>query len=256
MFKNRSESAGYIRRITHEKGGRVLELSPDINPIVVRTPGVDVEYLDACSTETLRERAVSKGRKPDSVAAVDHLLDYKKPISECVDRRTYDCLVSSHVIEHIPDLIGHFNQASDVLNPTGIYAFLAPDKELCFDCRKPDTSLGQLIEAHIYKKTSAPTSAMIDEFYYGAQRGSKGGWSVDDKEPLRNKHGQSKDLIKSVISNPDKAENWHGHIWRFTPSTFKSLYQELFFLDLVKLELVDVIPTQHMEFVVVLRSRA
>jgi hypothetical protein len=129
-----------------------------------------------------------------------------------------------------------------------------PEKNLCFDCAKPDTSIGQLLEAHVEKRVNSPLSALIDEYYYGVRRGNSPGWSVDDKTPLRPKYGNSKELILSAIRNPDTVLSWHGHIWKFTPSTFKSIYQELLFLEVVTLKLENILPTETMEFVVHLSS--
>lgn len=254
MFKTRKESADFIRKQVAKRSGCGLELSPDINPIVRQVKGLKVEYLDVCSTQKLRDRAVARGRDPYSVPHIDHNLDFHKPILECVRGAQYDFAVSSHVIEHIPNLIGHFSQIDEVLKSRGLYAFLAPDKDLCFDCKKPGSSLGQLIEAFIENRTVSPISSMIDEYYYGVKRGDKAGWAISNQEPLRPKYGFPNNLIKGVISDPSKVLQWHGHVWKFTPQSFKEIYRELFDLGLVGLQLEDVVPTEHMEFIVLLRK--
>jgi len=255
MFKTRKDTTDFIRSRVSDVKCRGLEVSPDMNPIVRTTSNVSMEYLDVCSTQELRDRALDRGRALSDVPDIDYHLEYHRPISECVKGNKYDFVVSSHVIEHIPNLIGHFEQVNDVLVPNGLYAFLVPDKDLCFDTLKSATSLGQLIEAHIERHTIPPISSMVNEFYYGVKRGDKGAWSIHDKEPFRPKYPQYKKLIKNIVSNSEQIKNWHGHIWSFTPRTFQILYQELVNLDLVKLELEDVIATEHMEFIVLLRKK-
>lgn len=254
MLRTRKDKIEFIKNSLGEGAHSGLEISPSINPVIKHNDGFAIEYLDVCSTEELRDRAASNGRDLSCAPVINHQLDFNRTIKECVGNRTYDFVVTSHVVEHIPDLIGHFTQVQDVLNPGGTYAFFAPDKDLCFDCKKPETSLGQLIEAFVEKRNVAPLNALIDEYYYGVQRARKGGWAVDDPHPIRPKYGSHKELIRKVLSNPDQVKNWHGHIWRFTSSSFKALYQELYLLGLVQLKVHDVVATDRVEFVVILRA--
>jgi SAM-dependent methyltransferase len=252
LMKNRKEKIAYIRKNYLSRAVTGLEISPNLAPMFSKGDGFDLEYIDALSTEELRQRAQGKGVDISRVPSVDYRHDFSQSIASCVGNKTFDFVASSHVIEHVPDLIGHFQEVKEILNEGGIYVFLAPDKELCFDTQKPDSSLGQLIEAHIEKRRVAPVNAIIDEYYYGVKRGGHGAWSRNESAPTQPKYVNARQLIRDVIVNPNIAKNWHGHIWRFTPQSFQEMYAQLSDLDLVGLRLLDVKPTTHMEFVVAL----
>jgi hypothetical protein len=74
-------------------------------------------------------------------------------ISECVRDISFDAVFSSHVIEHIPNLIHHFQDIEKILKDSGVYCLLAPYMHLCFDAKKLLTSFGSLIEAYINKNS-------------------------------------------------------------------------------------------------------
>jgi SAM-dependent methyltransferase len=256
MLQTRRQKLAYIKQfLKAESLSQGLEISPSINPMCTPADGFSIEYLDALSTQELQERALSKGRDPGDAPVIDHLLDFQRPISDCVGGKHYDFVLSSHVVEHIPNLIDHFQQVERLLRPGGSYSFLVPDKDLCFDANKPDTSLGALVEAFVSRHSHAPISALIDEYFYAVQREGKGAWGVHASEPFHDKYQDKRHLINKLISSPRAVEKWHGHIWRFSPGTFKSLYQEMYHLGLVGLELQEVIPTPVMEFIVILRRR-
>ena len=107
----------------------------------------------------------------------------------------------------MPDLVGHFQEVKEVLKDGGIYAFLAPDKDLCFDLEKPNTSLGQVIEARLEKRRVAPISAVIDEYYYRFERGGSGAWSRNESAPCLPKYANARKLIKDALVNPEIAKN-------------------------------------------------
>ena len=254
MLISRQDKINYIKQHFAEDATTGLEISPSINPMIKSSDGYKIHYLDACTTDELKRRAISKGRNIDCAPSIDYVYDFSKAISDNVGHKTFDFIVSSHVIEHIPDLVSHFQQIEEALKEGGVYGFLAPDKDLCFDAEKPDSTLSQLIEAHVEKRTVAPISAIIDEYHFAVRRAGKGAWTEDDQAPYRAKYPNAKKLITNLIRDPKIAHDWHGHIWRFTPQVFKKLFLELKILDLVRLSLCEVIPTNQMEFIVILKK--
>ena len=251
-MKNRNEKIAYIRKNYLRNLTTGLEISPSINPMLYKGDGYDLEYIDALTTQELTARAQRNGVDLKRIPDVDHVHDFSQSIASCVGNKTFDFVVSSHVIEHVPDIVGHFQEVKEVLNNGGVYAFLAPDKELCFDLKKPNITLGQIVEARLEKRRVAPVSAQIDEYYYGVKRNGSGAWSRQESAPTAPKYTNATKLIQEALANPENAKNWHGHIWRFTPASFEEIYTQLYDLGLVELRLLDVKPTLHMEFVAVL----
>ena len=253
-LKNRKDSINYLKKFFPEKGKNGLEISPNLAPMVTKNEGWNVKYLDLVSTETLKERAQSKNIAMTSVPKIDYVYNPSHLISETVAPNKFDFVVSSHVIEHIPDLILHFQDIGNILNVGGVYCFIVPDMNLCFDIKKPQTSLGALIEAHINQHKQAPISAIIDEYRYGVKLNGQGAWSTEDIGTFTPKYDHITGRIKDLLAKPNELANWHGHIWRFTPSSFVSIYEDCYKLELIKLKLEHIQPTSKMEFLVVLQK--
>ena len=67
---------------------------------------------------------------------------------------------------------------AEVLTERGCYVLLVPDRNLCFDCNKPLSTLGQILKPYVYGRQNASLASMIDEMRYGAkpEGGGLGGW--------------------------------------------------------------------------------
>lgn len=255
-LKSRADKAAVLRRHIVRNPSSVLEISPNINPLIVSGSGISVQYLDFCTTDQLRAQAAAKGRNPALVPHIDYVYDPQQLISECVGGRTFDFVLSSHVIEHIPNLVGHFRDISRILNDGGTYGLIVPDMSLCFDAGKLPSTLGQLVEAFVCDWKHAPVAAMIDEFHSAVWLGDKNAWSVDDAGVFLPKYKNGSQLIKNVLRNPASSKTWHGHIWRFTPETFVQLWSEIRSFGLIDLQIKNVIPTQHMDFLCIMEKAA
>jgi SAM-dependent methyltransferase len=104
-----------------------LEIGPVRLPVL---SGPNVRYCDVLDTEQLRRRAPDHGVDPTSVPAIDYVM---KNCSLDDIPVQFDAILSSHAIEHQPDLVGHLQQVERRLAPGGRYFVLAPDKRFCFD---------------------------------------------------------------------------------------------------------------------------
>ena len=81
-----------------------LELGPFDKPLVPHHLG-NVKYLDFVDEDTLRKRCVANpNRDAAQVVALDYVLG-DLSIQERV-REQFDYVVASHVIEHVPNMLG------------------------------------------------------------------------------------------------------------------------------------------------------
>lgn len=145
----RKDNIAYLKRFFPQAGKNGLEIGPNLAPMVSKIEKWNIKYLDLVDTDVLIERARAQNGNISAVPNIDYVHNPTHLISETVGKDKFDFVVSSHVIEHIPDLILHFQDIGNILNPSGVYCFIVPDMTLCFDVKKPQTSLGQLIEAFV-----------------------------------------------------------------------------------------------------------
>jgi hypothetical protein len=90
-----------------------LEIGPYARPLL---SGSNVKYVDVYSTKELKKLAPAVGMEPEQVP---HINWVSNPSDlSCVDEY-FGAVLSSHVIEHKPDLIRHLNQVSNILKHGG-----------------------------------------------------------------------------------------------------------------------------------------
>jgi hypothetical protein len=247
--------SGYFRM-----DGTGLELGPHVAPMFRRSEGIDVRYLDVRSGDRLRAMMQEAGRDPDIVEEIDYVLERGKTIAEHAPGQRFDWVTSAHVVEHIPDVLGHLHEVAEVLVEDGVYGLIVPDRNYCLDCLKAPTLLGQVIEAHMSKGRPGALGHMIDHWRYNARpRGIQvGGWAEDRAHhPLVAKFPNWKTRVKRLIdSGGAEVENWFGHQWFFDPRNFGEIVCDLIDLELIPYDLVALVPTYKMDFIAILRKTA
>jgi len=234
-----------------------LEIGPNTNPLFRKRDGFKVEHIETRSTEQLTKLLVSQGRDPSLVEPINYVLDRSVSLFENVGRNKFHWVVSSHVVEHIPDFIGHLHEVASVLHNNGQYVLLIPDRYLTFDCMRAPTTLGDLVEACLNKHEKSSIRHVIDNLRYAAlPRNMKvGGWSIADTEPtveLKHKHwrGEVRDLIQA--KGKDLSDNIYDHQWVFDPVSFSNLMADCVEIGLLKsMQLKKVVPTYNMDFLAV-----
>ena len=130
-----------------ERSLTALEISPWDRPFL---SGKHVKYFDAFDSDTLRKTAAEASRHANRVP---EKIDFVSPKGDLgVVAETFDIVFSSHVIEHTPDLVEHFQQVSRILNKGGVYVLIVPDKRYCFDYYHPESTISEVIEASVSKR--------------------------------------------------------------------------------------------------------
>ncbi len=230
-FTNRLELAKYV---PDDKS--VLEISPFTAPFF---SGVNVMYADILSTDELIARAKNLNLDFTQIPKIDYVV---KPSDLKSINRTFDFVASSHVIEHQPDLIGHFNSVSELLKSDGQYIAVIPDKRYCFDHFQPETSISEVIEAHLEKRTVHTPNNVIKHLgmmtHNFADRHWRGDHGVPDYET-------SLDKINSAVSEWKEAAGGYidVHSWFFTPNSFEKIINELNSLGFIKIRISRLWPT-------------
>lgn len=234
---------------------RGLEIGALVRPIVTRDEGA-VEYVDRTSTEDLR-RWYSGNDQVDvtKLVEVDHVWG-QETLFDCVGRqRTYDYVVASHVIEHVPDLFGWLGEIASVLIDGGIASFVVPDKRYTFDVLRRTSSESELVDAYV-RGLRRPDSRQIFDHFSGFR-------DVDAEEvrncrvipsdlPPRHQPLEVLDLCRRALA---KEEYIDTHCWVFTPRSFVEALDLGSRLGLLPFEIATMFPTpvQSHEFFVSLR---
>ncbi len=239
--------------------GRGFELGPLFNPIVSRSEA-DVRYVDVFDTEQLRtsythdpnvdiskivDVDVRLGRDDGSVATLSEALGPEAP---------FDWAMASHVVEHVPDLIGWLADVAAVVGDGGVLVLAVPDKRYTFDIHRPLTTTGQLLEAHEAQVDRPGTRAVYDHCRASTTVDLVALWNGADPPDYRSRD-YTVEQVAELVGKARAGEYIDTHVWVFRPDSFLEHLHELRGLGLVEWsveELVETEPMQH-EFRVRLR---
>ena len=229
MADRKAQIVGSIELAT-AKG---LELGPLTNPVVCRSDG-DIRYLDHVDTEALRSRYASHdGFDIDAIVPIDYAIGDGSVRSAVGDDAPFDYVIASHVIEHVPDLIGWLDDIRSVLADDGVLSLAVPDHRRCFDVLRLPTVAAEVVEAHLCHAT-VPSPRQVFDHYSSARlwRGAIG-WAeeapVDELVPV---HSEAEALERATDSATTGV--YHDvHCWVFTPGSFCRVVGSLQRLHLV-----------------------
>ena len=237
--------------------GRGLEIGP-LSSAVAQRPEYDVRYVDAWSQADLRAHyAQDPNVVGEDIPAMDFILiqpDRTLGLAEAVGRDApYAWVVASHVIEHVPDVIGWLGDIASVLADDGELVLAIPDRRFCFDARRQATSVGQMIHAHDLRSTVPSVRAVFDHFREAVSVTSAGLWrgaTVDESARI---HGLEQTL--ELTEQARSGQYIDCHVWTFTPESFCAQVLELGRLELTDIVLHHLVPTSpdELEFYAILR---
>ena len=227
---------------------RVLEIGPFAAPML---RGSNISYVDVMSTNDLRARAIQLGLDPEKVPEINWV---SSGSDLSVVRDQFNAVVSSHAIEHQPDIIGHLQQIGNLLLSGGRYFLLIPDHRYCFDHFFAPSTAQQMIDAHLEKRTVHPDSAVIAHLAHTTHNDAVRHWLGDHGDPEENRAERTKMAI-------DALEASHGayidvHTWFFTPETFVNTMTSLSKSEHIPFTVGRMFPTREnaLEFWVILRK--
>ena len=146
-----------------------------------------------------------------------------------------DYIVSSHNFEHQPDPIRFLQDVEHLLKDNGILTMAIPIASRCFDCFKPLTTSGHIIDAYTNSETKPTIGTVFDHRTRSSVHSYED--SINDlnynfdsvnlssSSPFSNDaldKGKFQDLI-----NAHKEGYIDAHCWQFNPYSFELVFKEL-----------------------------
>lgn len=216
---------------------KALEIGPFAKPIL---RGPNVVYCDVMDDEALRQRAVEIGLDPQSVPPVSHVLG---PDGLDSIREDFDIVLSSHSIEHQPDLVRHLQQVERRLERrSGRYFIFVPDKRYCFDHFIAPSTIADIVEAYHGKRTIHALRSVVEHRALTTHNDAVVHWQAEQERPVIDHT-----LVARAI------EEWRGadgryidvHAWYFTPDSFAENLRLLRRLGLTRLSIERLYATRY-----------
>jgi hypothetical protein len=234
------------------RDAHIFEIGPSYNPIAPKAEAWNTKTLD----HTTREQLIAKyeGQPGVDVSRIEEV-DFiwtGGSLSDVVPanlHRTFDAFVASHVIEHTPDLVGFLDAAATLLKLEGQVILAIPDKRYCFDYFQPLTTTGQVLAAHVERRSRHTPRTAFDHVAYAVKNGGAGAWSQHPSRELTFFHLQPIEEAGNLFNSIDATKEYVDlHAWRFTPSSFELLLLELARLGETDWQVQRITPANGCEF--------
>jgi SAM-dependent methyltransferase len=228
----------------------VLEIGPFDQPIM---RGKHVKYFDIMDQEALINRARECGRNQDGCPRIDYVSD-RGDLSVITEEK-FDSVLSSHCIEHQPNLIRHLNQVFEILRPGGKYFVIVPDKRFIFDHYLPLTRVSDVIAAHTEAREVHTAASVITHYAETTHNSPIRHWLGFHRPPRTGPPYLDRLREALKMTSAGKTDYIDVHSWFFTPTNFLAIITTLAQAGLIGLTIERVYgtPFGSNEFFAVLR---
>ena len=211
--------------------GHGLEIGPLDRPMV-RTERSDVSYVDVVSREALQSHYGQDKHKVnvDNIPEIDYVLIQPDgrtlSIAEAAKPGApYDWIAASHVIEHVPDVVGWLSDLAEITVDGGALALIVPDQRFSFDVHRPLTTVGQMLQARQDGDQRPSVRAVYDHYSatvaYNGQEAWRGGAPTFDA-PAHPWWQAAEEVERSL-----GGDYVDCHVWLFTPESLLRQMREL-----------------------------
>lgn len=211
-----------------------IEIGPLVSPTVRKEEG-RVFYVDHDTTENLHKKfANDPNIDVDRIVPIDAVWG-NRTLREALGEVRADYIIASHVVEHVPDLLGWLNELREVLQPGGTIRLAIPDKRYTFDYLRRLTVLSDVVTAHSLRARIPLPWCVMDHFLNLVTVDAVAAWNGTlDPDKLVRMYRPVDAIALTVDAH--KNGNYHdSHCWVLTPRSFALLLAEAAELGFVNL---------------------
>lgn len=238
------------------KSKRGAEFGPLNRPCISRDES-EIYYIDHLDTAALREKF-----RPDplvdenSLVSIDFVWDGQDLAATMREVLPLGYVVASHVIEHVPDLIGWLREVGELLGPDGILSLVIPDKRRTFDLLRQESTPADAIGSFVTQSKRPTPRQIFDHFYFHVQAHGAVNFPVPPKASELTTPFSAFDAYDLAVRTYAEQSYMDTHCWVFSPQSFFSILHVAFDLGLLPYKVADFYDTAdgEIEFHVSLRK--
>ncbi len=222
-----------------------LEIGPLHNPLVRKSDGF-ILYVDHADTEFIKKVNRNPQFNNDDIVDID-IVWGDRPHKD-LGPHPMDYVLASHVIEHVPDMIGWLMDLHGALTEDGVICLAIPDRRFTFDLRRAESTTGEMVEAYLLRVRRPPARHLFDQVSLQAAFPKAQGWEDDMfvQSPVLEKHlPGAQRLAERVASTADYVD---AHCWVFTPESFLDVGDRLSRVGLFPFAIEYFHPTEYGDY--------
>ena len=230
-----------------------LEIGPSHAPIAPKKDGFNVEIIDHATREQLVEKYREHDVEVEKIEEVDFVWKGQSYKELTRKSKYYQWIIASHVIEHVPDIIKFINECEEIMAEDGVLSLAIPDHRYCFDCYRPISTTGKVINAHLYLNQLHTVGDLVDFHLNAVKRNGTLAWDKSNRDKSKYEFIFDTEEAPRYFDKVKASKEYIDcHAWCFTPDSFKLLIHDLNMLGLISFKIKDLFPTQGSEFFVTL----
>ncbi len=235
----------------------IVELGAGYSPVAPKSDGWTTHVVDHAPRSELQAKyAGSSGVDTGLIEDVDTIWQGGR-LHDAIPAGllgAVDLIIASHVLEHIPDLIGFFQSASRLVKAGGSLSIALPDRRYCFDCFRPWTTTGDLLDAHHRGMNRHSLRTAFDQTAYAAKMDGEIAWGPRPiSQPMLMDPFEVAANTVNVFGGQQDRKYEDYHAWQFTPAGFRLIMLELTALGLCDWQVESLDGPENFEFFAVLR---
>jgi SAM-dependent methyltransferase len=233
---------------------RGIEIGPLASP-VIRKQESEVYYVDHADQATLRAKyAHDANVDTQKIVPIDAIWG-DHTLRECFpDGSLFDYVIASHVLEHVPDMLGWLREIAEILRPGGRLMLAIPDRRFTFDYLRLPTRFSEVLDAYL-RGNRRPMPAQIFDFNVNAvDLNVVAAWNGGIDPASLKRFVNSRFAFDLSLAAVRDGKYIDGHCWVFTASSFATLLADAIDLDLLPYACVAMYEPErnHDEFIVIL----
>ena len=209
---------------------RIVEVGASFRPLVPKRNGWNTCVVDHDTRDGLLDKYNKAVIDDDEIEEVDVIwqegnLHEAFPVEEW---GSFDAIVASHVLEHMPDLLAFLDSCRRLLRDDGMLIFALPDKRWCFDFFRPTSLAGDVLLAHHESRKIHTAAVLFNEISYSMTLGGRPGWAVGEiatELVFAHQPGVSQLVFEQIAAGDQTYRD--AHAWQFTPASFELLILDL-----------------------------
>ena len=247
--------------IDERKGQVMLEIGPFMNP-AIRKEVHNVYYADIRSKDEiynfyLKHNLCTPEELYERIAPIDFVI--KDTYEKAMDGKKFNVIFSSHVIEHVNDIIFHLQDLAAILNDDGYLVMAIPDKRYCFDHFREVTPFRDMLDVYLNGSVNSTARLAFDGF---------NGHRCNDPEAYHSNSVSFSSMIDSGIDDyywtylnqyksvRDKEMVLSEHNWVFTCTSFLDCLRDMLRANMLPFSCFyfDTTPENIFEFTIILQK--
>ncbi len=225
-----------------------IEIAPFYRPTLLKRD-YNIFYTDYTTASELikkHEHLPIAQQIRENTVPVDFLWHPGETLSHCMRGTRFHYAIASHVIEHVPDVLGWVIQILDILHPGGILSLAVPDKRYTFDAYRSETEVHDLIDSWL-RSPYAPTPGQIFDMLSRS-------CDVPPDHPIPSEEGIPFEMLNRNYTD-QQALHYAFHAYKsgdyldihcsvFTPENFRKMFLKINELGILNISISEPISTQ------------